>query len=150
MTNIYLTAIGVAFGILGAVLGMLALVVAARAARQTPGKRTPDLAAQQDKYPEGHWLGVGMAIGIALGAGLGVPIGIALDNLALGLALGPGMGVAIGVAIGSALEQRHKDEIRPLTEHERRTRTGATTAGVLILAIGMMALAAILLARATI
>jgi hypothetical protein len=124
VANAYLR-IAIVIILLIVVVGIVAVVAAIRAARQSRTEQSSAPAEQHGKYPEGHWLSVGMGIGIALGAGLGVPIGIALGNVALGLALGPGMGVAIGVAIGSGLEQKHKDEIRPLTGEERRMRTVA-------------------------
>jgi hypothetical protein len=126
---------------------VVVIIAAMRAARQARTTQSSGLAAQQGKYPEGHWLGMGISIGIVLGAGFGVAIGTAMDNLALGIALGPAMGLPIGVAIGSRWEQQHKDEIRPLTEDERRIRRFTTVAGVAILAIGVLAFAAILLLR---
>jgi hypothetical protein len=146
MSNIYLAAGIVTAGLIVAVtVGVI--VIAMRAARQAGSNQSSGLAAEQGKYPEGSWLGKGISIGIVLGAGFGVAIGTAMDNLALGIALGPAMGLPIGVAIGSSWEQQHKDEIRPLTEDERRMRRITTFAGVAILAIGVLAFAAILLLR---
>ena len=70
-----------------------------------------------------------MGIGVAIGAG----IGVALGNLAIGIAIG----VAIGAAIGSGLEKKHKNEIRPLTEEEKKLKKQATlfTIGTLITGI---------------
>jgi len=146
MSNIYLAA-GIVIALLIVAVTMVVIVVAMRAARQARTSQSSDLVVQQGKYPEGHWLGKGISIGIVLGAGFGVAIGTAMDNLALGIALGPAMGLPIGVAIGSSWEQQHKDEIRPLTENERRMRRFTTVAGVAILAIGVLAFAAILLVR---
>jgi ABC-type Fe3+ transport system permease subunit len=146
MTHSYVI-VGLVILLLIVAVGIVTVMSLPRAGRQTRSQSS-DSDEHQVKYPEGRWLGVGIGMSIELCVGLGVPIGIALDNLALGLALGPSMGVAMGVAIGSALEQRHKDEIRPLTEDERRTRRIAMIAGVAVLAIGVLALAAILLARA--
>ena len=130
-----------------AAVGVIVLVALLIAARRTRSGAGLDGAEQQGKYPEGYWMGVGMGIGLALGMAVGVAIGIATDNPALGFALGPGMGVALGVAIGSGLEQRHKDEIRPLTAEEQRTRRILAWVGVATLAIGVVLLAAILLTR---
>ena len=57
-------------------------------------------------------MGVGISIGIAIGAGLG-PL---FDNIGIGIAVG----IAIGSGIGASLEQRYKDNIRPLTEQENK------------------------------
>lgn len=56
-------------------------------------------------------MNVGISIGIAIGAALG-PV---FENFGVGI----GIGVAIGAGIGSVLEQRRKDELRPLTEQEK-------------------------------
>ncbi len=69
---------------------------------------------ESKKYPQGHWMNIGLVIGIALG----FPIGLAMGNIAVGFAIG----VAIGVAMGSSLEQKHKPEVRPLTGKEKKTR----------------------------
>lgn len=89
------------------IIGVLAIVLSKRDITEKENKRT-------GKYPEGHY----MNIGIALGIPIGLPIGIALDNIALG----PAFGVAIGVAIGAYLENKHKGELRPLTEEEKERK----------------------------
>ena len=68
------------------------------------------------KYPPGHWMGIGMAIGLPLGDFPALLVGILTDNTTTFIALGPALGCGLGVSLGAALEQRHKDEIRPLTE----------------------------------
>ena len=98
-------------------IGMVVVVV-----RRRQDRNGQALARSEDKPYEGEWMGMGIAIGLALGMALGVLMGVFMDNMALGIALGPGMGVAVGVAIGSALEQKHKADIRPLTPQERRPR----------------------------
>jgi len=70
------------------------------------------MSKNERKHRQGYWMGIGISIGIALGAAFG-PI---FDNFGVGI----GIGVAIGAGIGSALEQRHKDELRPLTEQEKK------------------------------
>ena len=65
------------------------------------------------KYPEGHFLGQGMASFM----GVGVALGLVLDNLSLGIAIGLPIGLAIGyVWEGKA---KKKGKIRPLTKEER-------------------------------
>jgi len=48
--------------------------------------------------------------------------------------------VALGAAIGSALEQKHKDEIRPMTDVERKTRSWGVSLGLVILSLGVLVL----------
>lgn len=69
------------------------------------------MSGNERKHRQGYWMGIGISIGIAIGAALG-PV---FENFGAGI----GIGVAIGAGIGSALEQRHKDELRPLTEQEK-------------------------------
>lgn len=77
------------------------------------------------KQPKGYWISIGMSIG----AGFGVALGLVFDNLALGIALGAGF----GVAIGAALEQRNKDELRPLTGQEIKLQRWGLGIGLLVL-----------------
>jgi len=96
--------------------------------------RTAQGPAVQGKYPQGHWMSIGMCIGIALGCIPSVA-GILFDEMSSFVAFGPAIGCALGVAIGSALEQKHKAELRPLTEEEQRTRFRLT-----LVALGALAL----------
>ena len=43
-------------------------------------------------------------------------------------------------AIGSALEQKHKDEIRPLTDTEQKTRKWGLFLALAILSVGVLVL----------
>ncbi len=101
--------------------------------------RTAQGPAVQGKYPQGHWMSIGMCIGIALGC---IPsfMGLLFDQMAPFVGIGPAIGCGLGVAIGSALEQRHKDELRPLTEAERQTRTRLTVIGLGALALLVLSL----------
>ena len=96
--------------------------------------RTAQGPALQGKYPQGHWMSIGMCIGIAIGC---VPslAGILFDEMSSFVAIGPAIGCGLGVAIGSALERKHKDELRPLTEEEQRVRSRMT-----LVALGAIAL----------
>ena len=96
--------------------------------------RTAQGPTMQGKYPQGHWMSVGMCIGIAMGS---IPslVGLVFDDMSSFVAIGPAIGCGIGVAIGSALEQKHKDELRPLTEEEQRVRFRVT-----VVALGALAL----------
>lgn len=78
-------------------------------------KVSKDEFEKTGKHPKGHYMGLGIALGIPLG----IPIGLAVGNIALG----PAIGVAIGIAIGTAWEQKHADELRPLTEREEKLRS---------------------------
>ncbi|HEY5731614.1 MAG TPA: hypothetical protein VIS72_16315 [Anaerolineales bacterium] len=90
-------------------------------------RSSAEASLDDDLHPQGYWIG----IGISIGAGFGVALGLVFDNLALGIAMGAGM----GVAIGSALEQRNKDRIRPLTEQEKKMQKWGVALGLLMLLI---------------
>jgi len=85
------------------------------------------MSKNASKHPKGYWVGIGISIGIAIGAALG-PI---FDNFGVGI----GIGVALGTAIGTSLEQRHKDELRPLTEDELKRQKRGITIGLAVAAI---------------
>ena len=85
------------------------------------------MTKNESKHPKGYWVGIGISIGIAIGAGLG-PI---FDNFGVGI----GIGVAIGAGIGTALEQRNKDNLRPLTEQEKLRQNRSITIGLALTAI---------------
>ncbi len=102
------------------VLGIFAVIQA---------KKQAEIRKKQPGYPKGYWMNNGIGIGIAIGAG----IGVAMGNLAIGVAIG----VAIGTAIGSGLEKKHKDEIRPMTDEEKKLQKQAIlfSVGTMILGI---------------
>jgi hypothetical protein len=136
------TSLLILFVSLGLVV-VIGLVIVAAWWRVRPASG-PD--SQTSKRPEGYWQSLGISLGLVMGMAIGLPLGIALDNIAIGIALGPGFGLAIGVAIGAGLEQRHKHELRPLTESERRARSRATLIGIGALVLGLAALVIVLLA----
>ncbi len=145
MTSVYpLAAVALLAVLIG--VGIAIVVVMARTARRSQVNQSVDLEDPQGGYPEGHWMGIGISVGLLIGMALGMAMGIATDSVSTGIALGPAMGVAIGVAIGAGLEQRHKDEIRPLTEDERRSRSRLMWVGVAALAVGLLVLASIFVA----
>jgi len=78
---------------------------------------------KENIYPEGHFLGLWMGIG---------------DPGFIGI--GPAIGISFGLAIGQAIENKHKQEgkIRPLTESEIKRRKKTITAGIIILAFGVL------------
>jgi uncharacterized BrkB/YihY/UPF0761 family membrane protein len=93
-------------------IGLLLVAMQARAGQavQRDGQR---------QYPQGHWMGVGISIGLVIGMG---------------------MGLSLGVAIGYALEQKHKDEIRSLTDAEQKARSWGLVVGLAILLLGALVL----------
>lgn len=101
--------------------------------------RTAEGPSMAGKYPKGHWMSIGMCIGIALGC---IPslAGILFDEMSSFVAFGPAIGCALGVAIGSALEQKHKAELRPLTEEEQRRRFRLTLVALVVLALLVLSL----------
>jgi len=87
------------------------------------------------KHPKGHYMSRGVGAGIAIGAG----IGTAMGNVAIGLPIG----IALGIAIGTSQEKKHADELRPMTEKEKRAKRKGLIAmfgllvGVMVLALGL-------------
>ncbi len=113
-------------------IGMVMLVLLRNA-------RTAQGPTMQAKYPQGHWMSVGMCIGIAVGS---IPsfVGLVFDQMAPFVGIGPAIGCGLGVALGSALERKHKDELRPLTEEEQRGRFRLTLVGLGALALLVLSL----------
>jgi hypothetical protein len=100
---------------------------------------------ENNKYPEGHFVGMWMGIGIAIFSGLGIPLSIVTENYAF-IGIGPALGVSLGLAIGSSIEAKYKKEgkIRPLMEDEKKRKKIGITAGIVILsflALGFLILA---------
>lgn len=90
------------------------------------------MTENERKYPKGYWMAVGISIGVAIGVAMG-PL---FDNFGVGI----GIGIAIGSGIGASLEQKNKDNIRPLTELEQKRQKlgvviGLTLVGALLLAL---------------
>lgn len=109
--------------------------------------RTAQGPAVQGKYPQGHWMSIGMCIGIALGC---IPsfVGLFFDQMAPFVGIGPALGCGLGVAIGSALESKHKDELRPLTQDEQRVRfriTAIVLGALAVLVLSLFVLGGIVL-----
>jgi len=97
------------------------------------------MSKNEKKYPKGYWMGVGISIGVAIGVALG-PL---FDNIGIGIAIG----IAIGSGIGASLEQRNKDNIRPLTERENKRQRWAVIAGLLIMLATVIAISLLLFSR---
>jgi len=94
---------------------------------------------KENIYPEGHFLGLWMGIGAAIFSLIGIPLCIVTDNPGF-IGIGPAIGISFGLAIGQAIENKHKQEgkIRPLTESEIKRRKKTITAGIIILAFGVL------------
>lgn len=95
------------------------------------------MSKNESRHPKGYWMGVGISIGIAIGAAMG-PI---FDNFGVGI----GIGVAIGSGIGASLEQKNKDNIRPLTEQERVRQKLGVTAGLIVISLAFVGILILLL-----
>lgn len=93
---------------------------------------------KNEKYPEGHFVGMWMGIGIAIFSGVGVPLSIVLKIPGL-IGIGPAIGVAFGLALGQSIESKYKKEgkIRPLTEDEKKKRKILVIAGISVFILGL-------------
>ena len=128
------------FGLIVVGLGIV-LAVATRLARASQDPAT------LGKQPQGYWMGIGIAFGLLIGYVFAFIIGVLTDPKS-SIVFGPAMGCIFGVAIGAALEQKHKSQIRSLTEGEQSLRKWATMGGVLLLLVGALALVAMILLTA--
>ena len=95
--------------------------------------------SREKKYPKGYWMSVGISIGVAIGVAMG-PI---FENIGIGIAIG----VAIGSGIGASLEQKYKDNLRPLTEKENKRQRWAVIVGLLVMLASVIAIALLLFSR---
>lgn len=112
-------------------------------------KKKTQTKEEQKQYPEGHFLGVGIAIGMLIFSGVGVALSTSLDNPGL-IGIGPAIGVAIGVAIGQAMEDKAKKEgkVRPLTPKEKKRQKLLSWIGLgIALLAGIAVVATIILLR---
>ena len=65
---------------------------------------------------------------------IGVGLGVIMGNLTIGVVIG----VAIGTAIGSGLEKKHKDEIRPITDEEKKLQKQSILFSISTMIIGIV------------
>src|SRR5512144_2673160 len=86
------------------------------------------MTGHDSRHPRRDWMGIGISIGVAIGAALGM----ALENTGAGI----GVGIALGAGIGGSLEQRNKDNLRPLTEEEKQRQKRSITVG--LAAVGIL------------
>lgn len=101
---------------------------------------------EDEKYPEGHFIGMWTGIGIAIFAGLGIPLSFALKNPAL-IGIGPAIGVSVGIAVGSSIEARYKRDgkVRPRTKKENSVRKILLVSLIALAIVGLTMFLAILL-----
>lgn len=118
-------------------IAVMILVLGVFAAIQA--KKHMDIRKRHPGYPKGYW----MSHGIGLGMPIGIAIGVAMGNIAIGVAIG----VAMGTAIGSGLENKHKDEIRPLTAEEEKLKRQSVFLSVGTLSLGLVVFVVTLLVR---
>jgi hypothetical protein len=92
-----------------------------------------------EKYPEGHFVGMWMGIGIVIFTAIGLPLSIALKVPGL-IGIGPALGIAFGLSLGQSIESKYKKEgrIRPLTEGEKKRRKMLVLAGIAVLILGLL------------
>jgi len=92
-----------------------------------------------EKYAEGHFVGMWMGIGIAIFSGVGVPLSIFLKIPGL-IGIGPAIGAVFGLTVGQSIESEYKKKgkIRPLTEDEKKKRSVLIAAGSVIFALGLL------------
>jgi len=103
---------------------------------------------KNEKYPEGHFVGMWMAIGVGIGAGMGIPLGIAIGNPGI-FGLGLPVGLALGLAIGSSIEAKYRKEgrLRPLTREEKKKKKLSVLIGVALSGIGILTFLFLLFSR---
>ena len=82
------------------------------------------------KYPKGHYMGQGIAIGIAIG----IPIAIATGNIFGGYVVG----LVAGTIIGARMENKHVNELRPLTQTEKDLRKKSVLIFGALLVVGII------------
>ncbi len=91
---------------------------------------------EEKKYPQGHFIGMGIAIGVPIG----VVFGIILGNMAF-----IGIGIPFGLSIGVALEEKYRKVGRLLPKDpktiakERKAMKIILIVGLLLLVLGVFA-----------
>jgi len=84
-----------------------------------------------------------MGIGLSIGIAIGVPLGLLFENIGIGIAIG----IALGSGIGASLEQRNKDNVRLLTEQEKKMQQWGVILGLLIMALAVGVIILLLFSR---
>ena len=113
----------IAFGIvIFAILLVLALVVA---------RQRSMLSLNDSRRPQGFWMGVGINVGLVFGVALGFAIDLFSKSTNSFTAIGISAGLALGVAVGAVLERKYKDELRPLTDAEKKLQRWGILIGLI-------------------
>jgi hypothetical protein len=113
----------IAFGIvIFAILLVLALVVA---------RQRSMLSLNDSRRPQGFWMGVGMNVGLVFGMALGFAVDLFAKSDISFLSIGTSAGLVLGVAVGAVLERKHKDELRPLTDAEKKLQRRGILIGLI-------------------
>lgn len=92
---------------------------------------------QEKRYPNGHFIAIGMVIGLPLG----IPIGIALEMIAFG----PAIGLVLGLGTGLYLEKKYNPDPLTLTQEEKAQRKKIIMALSGIFLLGIIAFIALLI-----
>jgi len=90
------------------------------------------------KYPQGHYLGLGIALGLPLGYFVAFLLGRLLSKDVLFFSLGPSLGAGVGIVTGSILEKKNKDKLRPLTEKEQKLKNASIIIMLGLLLLGVV------------
>ena len=113
----------IAFGIvIFAILLVLALVVA---------RQRSMLSLNDSRRPQGFWMGVGMNVGLVFGVALGFAVDLFAKSDISFLSIGTSAGLVLGVAVGAVLERKYKDELRPLTDTEKKLQRWGILIGLI-------------------
>jgi len=99
----------------------------------------------QNKYPKGHFMGVGMSLGMPFGFLIGIPLGIMLDTVIISVTLSPVLGAILGVILGSYLEHKNKDKIRKLTKEEMKVKKVGILFTSIVLLVGLLVISFLIL-----
>jgi hypothetical protein len=76
-------------------------------------RESKSLFGKKGRYPEGHFISLGLIFGISAG----LPLGVIVGNVAFG----PSIGLAAGLLVGALVEDgyRRSGRIRSLTKQEK-------------------------------
>lgn len=102
-------------------------------------KITGKTVKEDEKYPKGYYQSKGLALGIGLGYIIMFVLLLLIDRMKSFVYLAPTTGILLGLIIGNYLENKHKDELRPLTTEEKRRKKQLKISVLVVLIIGIIA-----------
>jgi uncharacterized membrane-anchored protein YhcB (DUF1043 family) len=76
-------------------------------------------------------MGVGMNVGLVFGVALGFAVDLFAKSDISFLSIGTSAGLVLGVAVGAVLEKKHKDELRSLTDAEKKLQRWGILIGLI-------------------